>query len=63
MRLQYLLYEALTETTLAQLIVSLYPQPNSMLYSRGIDRNNNLLHGAQWQSVPTGGIMYGVSIP
>jgi len=24
---------------------------------------NNLLHGAQWQSMPIGGIMYGVSIP
>ena len=39
MRLWYLLCEALTETTLVQLIVSSYPQPNSMLYPRGINHN------------------------
>ena len=40
MRLWHLLHEALTETTLAQPIMSLYPQPNSMLYPQGINRKN-----------------------
>ena len=31
----------LTETTLAQLIVSSYSQPNSMLYPQGIDCNKD----------------------
>ena len=39
MRLWHLLYEALTETILTQLIMLLYPQPNSMLYPRGTDCN------------------------
>ena len=33
----------LTETTLAQLIVSSYPQPNSMLYPQGTVHNTGLL--------------------
>ena len=41
MRLWHLLHEALTETTSVQLIISSYPQPNSMLYSRGINCNNH----------------------
>ena len=43
MRLWYLLHEVLTETTSAQPIVSLYPQPNFMLYPWGIDRNRFML--------------------
>jgi len=43
MRLWHILHEALTETTLAQLIMSSYPQPNSMLYPQGIDHNSYLL--------------------
>jgi len=43
MRLWHLLYEVLTETTLAQLILSSYPRPNSMLYPRGTDRNSSLI--------------------
>ena len=39
MRLWHLLHEVLTETTSAQPIISSYPQPNSMLYSQGINRN------------------------
>ena len=39
MRLWHLLHKALTETTSAQLIISSYSQPNSMLYPQGIDRN------------------------
>ena len=47
MRLWHLLHEALTETTSAQLIMSSYPQPNSMLYPRGICRNNFFVkHGS-----------------
>jgi len=41
MRLWYLLYKVLTETTSAQPIVSSYPQSNSMLYPRGIDCNKD----------------------
>ena len=41
MRLWYLLHEMLTETTSAQPIMSLYPQPNSMLYPRGTVCNNS----------------------
>ena len=41
MRLWHLLYEVLTKTTLAQLIMLSYPQPNSMLYSRGINCNKS----------------------
>jgi len=40
MRLWHLLHEVLIETTLAQLVMLLYPQPNSMLYPWGIDCNS-----------------------
>jgi len=44
-RLWHLLYEVLTETPMAQPIVSSYPLPMSMLSSGGIDRNRNcILH-------------------
>ena len=33
MRTEYLLHEVLTDTTLAQLIIALYPEPISILYS------------------------------
>ena len=45
MRLWHLLHEVLTETTSAQLIMSSYPQPNSMLFSRGIDCNTSHVVG------------------
>jgi len=41
MRLWHLLYEVLTETTPAQLIMLSYPQPNFMLYPRGINCNKS----------------------
>ena len=39
MRLWHLLHKVLTETTSVQPIMLSYPQPNSMLYSQGINRN------------------------
>jgi len=42
MKLWHLLYEMLIETTLVQPIVLSYPQPNSMLYSQGIDHNSRI---------------------
>ena len=38
-RLEHLLHEALTETTLAQLLISSYPKPISMLHFQDINCN------------------------
>ena len=39
MRIEHLLYEMLTDTTSAQPIIVLYPEPISILYPWGIDHN------------------------
>jgi len=52
-RLEHLLYEVLTETTLVQLIVLLYPEPISIMHPQDINHNisSGILNTARVQSL------------
>ena len=53
MKLWHLLHEMLTETTLAQPIMSSYPWPNSMLYPRSTDCNKSISKVIDFKIQPT----------